>query len=68
MRRATEAPPGPVARDLTAFAPAPPAEGLTLRGPGGARLEGRMATLDTLAIARTLTDAGADLGSSPTRR
>ena len=28
--------------------------------PAGARLEGRMATLDTHAIARTLTDAGAD--------
>ena len=27
---------------------------------GAARLERRMATLDTLAIARTLTDAGAD--------
>ena len=37
-----------------------PARRALSREADGARLEGRMATLDTHAIARTLTDAGAD--------
>ena len=55
--------PVPITQDpepFAALARARQRENRALREADGARLEGRMATLDTHAIARTLTDAGAD--------